>query len=109
MRSVWQYTTEVHDEHTRSVLLRGGSNYGPCPARDPPLPHSVYIFCVYNTPIHPNTYVHTGVLYLNMVYIAPVHAGPWRGGSCRWISNNDGTPKMTARLTPALDRPLCPI
>lgn len=48
VRSVWQYTTEVHDEHTRSVLLRGGSNYG-----------------------------------------------PWRGGSCRWISNNDGTPKMT--------------
>ena len=27
--SRWQYTSEVHDEHTRSVLLRGGSNYGP--------------------------------------------------------------------------------
>lgn len=29
VRSVWQYTTEVHDDHSRSVLLRGGANYGP--------------------------------------------------------------------------------
>jgi len=27
--NVWQYTDEIHDEHTRSVLLRGGSNYRP--------------------------------------------------------------------------------
>jgi len=27
--NVWQYTDEVHDEHTRSVILRGGSNYRP--------------------------------------------------------------------------------
>ena len=26
---VWQYTDEFQDEHTRSVLLRGGSNYRP--------------------------------------------------------------------------------
>jgi formylglycine-generating enzyme required for sulfatase activity len=29
--SVWQYTTEFQDNHTRSVVLRGGSNY--CPWR----------------------------------------------------------------------------
>ena len=44
VRSVWQYTSEFHDAHTRSVLLRGGSNYS-----------------------------------------------PWRGGSCRWITNDDGS------------------
>ena len=27
--NVWQYTDEFQDEHTRSVLLRGGSNYRP--------------------------------------------------------------------------------
>ena len=27
--NVWHYTDEVNDEHTRSVLLRGGSNYRP--------------------------------------------------------------------------------
>ena len=27
--SVWQMTSEFNDEHLRSVLLRGGSNYGP--------------------------------------------------------------------------------
>ena len=27
--NVWQYTDEINDEHTRSVLLRGGSNYRP--------------------------------------------------------------------------------
>mmetsp|Transcript_36020 Transcript_36020/g.113120 ORF Transcript_36020/g.113120 Transcript_36020/m.113120 type:complete len:491 (-) Transcript_36020:434-1906(-) len=27
--NVWQYTDEIADEHTRSVLLRGGSNYRP--------------------------------------------------------------------------------
>lgn len=26
---VWQFTDEFRDEHTRSVLLRGGSNYVP--------------------------------------------------------------------------------
>ena len=46
VRSVWQYTSEFQDIHTRSVILRGGSNYS-----------------------------------------------PWRGAECRWIENNDGTPK----------------
>ena len=27
--SVWQMTSEFNDDHLRSVLLRGGSNYGP--------------------------------------------------------------------------------
>jgi iron(II)-dependent oxidoreductase len=27
--NVWQYTDEVRDEHTRAVILRGGSNYHP--------------------------------------------------------------------------------
>jgi formylglycine-generating enzyme required for sulfatase activity len=27
--NVWQYTDEVNDEHTRSVIVRGGSNYRP--------------------------------------------------------------------------------
>ena len=27
--NVWQYTDEVRDEHTRAVILRGGSNYRP--------------------------------------------------------------------------------
>ena len=27
--NIWQYTDEFQDEHTRSVLLRGGSNYRP--------------------------------------------------------------------------------
>lgn len=27
--SVWQYTDEFRDAHTRSVVLRGGSNYRP--------------------------------------------------------------------------------
>lgn len=27
--NVWQYTDEFHDEHTRSVILRGGSYYQP--------------------------------------------------------------------------------
>jgi len=27
--NVWQYTDEFYDEHTRAVLLRGGSNYRP--------------------------------------------------------------------------------
>lgn len=31
IRSVWQYTTEFQDTHTRAVILRGGSNY--CPWR----------------------------------------------------------------------------
>ena len=44
VRSVWQYTSEFADAHTRSVLLRGGSNYS-----------------------------------------------PYRGASCRWITNNDDT------------------
>eukprot|EP01047_Picozoa_sp_COSAG01_P038876 COSAG01_NODE_3180_length_6453_cov_30.744570_2_plen_545_part_00 len=44
VRSVWQYTSEFHDAHTRSVLLRGGSNYS-----------------------------------------------PYRGSSCRWITNDDGS------------------
>ena len=29
IRSVWQYTSEFEDIHTRSVILRGGSNYHP--------------------------------------------------------------------------------
>jgi iron(II)-dependent oxidoreductase len=29
IRSVWQYTSEFQDIHTRSVILRGGSNYHP--------------------------------------------------------------------------------
>ena len=29
VRSVWQMTSLFEDDHTRSVLLRGGSNYGP--------------------------------------------------------------------------------
>ena len=28
VRSVWQMTSVFEDDHTRSVLLRGGSNYG---------------------------------------------------------------------------------
>ena len=32
VRSVWQYTSEFQDIHTRSVVLRGGSNYGSAPA-----------------------------------------------------------------------------
>ena len=27
--SVWQYTDEFRDDHTRAVILRGGSNYRP--------------------------------------------------------------------------------
>ena len=27
--NVWQYTDEFEDEHTRAVLLRGGSHYWP--------------------------------------------------------------------------------
>jgi len=27
--NVWQYTDEFQDDHTRSVCLRGGSNYRP--------------------------------------------------------------------------------
>merc|ERR1712070_506757 len=27
--NVWQYTDEFQDEHTRAVILRGGSNYRP--------------------------------------------------------------------------------
>lgn len=27
--NVWQYTDEFHDDHTRTVILRGGSNYRP--------------------------------------------------------------------------------
>lgn len=27
--NVWQYTDEFQDEHTRYVILRGGSNYRP--------------------------------------------------------------------------------
>ena len=27
--TVWQYTDEFYDEHTRFVILRGGSNYRP--------------------------------------------------------------------------------
>jgi iron(II)-dependent oxidoreductase len=46
VRSVWQYTSEFQDNHTRAVILRGGSNYG-----------------------------------------------PYRGKECRWIDNDDGTPK----------------
>ena len=49
VRSVWQMTTEFQDAHTRSLILRGGSNYG-----------------------------------------------PWRGKSCRWIENDDGTPRTVA-------------
>ena len=30
VRHVWQYTSEFQDAHTRSVILRGGSSYGPC-------------------------------------------------------------------------------
>lgn len=29
VRSVWQYTSEFQDEHTRAVIVRGGSNYVP--------------------------------------------------------------------------------
>lgn len=29
VRHVWQYTSEFNDAHTRSVILRGGSSYGP--------------------------------------------------------------------------------
>ena len=46
VRSVWQYTSEFQDIHTRSVILRGGSNYS-----------------------------------------------PYRGRECRWIENDDGTPR----------------
>lgn len=31
--TVWQYTDEFHDEHTRAVILRGGSNYRPAGSR----------------------------------------------------------------------------
>merc|ERR1711977_656992 len=31
--NVWQYTTEFQDAHTRSVILRGGSNYRPLGSR----------------------------------------------------------------------------
>merc|ERR1712178_78289 len=27
--NVWQYTDEFQDDHTRAVILRGGSNYRP--------------------------------------------------------------------------------
>ena len=27
--AVWQFTSEFQDNHTRAVILRGGSNYGP--------------------------------------------------------------------------------
>ena len=50
VRSVWQFTTSFEDEHTRSVILRGGANYN-----------------------------------------------PWRGAECRWIENNDGTPRTSAQ------------
>jgi formylglycine-generating enzyme required for sulfatase activity len=46
VRSVWQMTSVFEDSHTRSIILRGGSNYN-----------------------------------------------PWRGKECRWISNDDGTPR----------------
>ena len=46
IRSVWQYTSEFQDIHTRSVIVRGGSNYH-----------------------------------------------PYRGQECRWIENDDGTPR----------------
>jgi len=61
VRSVWQYTSEFQDIHTRSVILRGGSNYG-----------------------------------------------PWRGNECRWIDNNDGTPKTEAPgcFQQAMDTPV---
>ena len=49
VRSVWQMTSIFEDIHTRSMILRGGSNYG-----------------------------------------------PWRGGPCRWIENDDGTPRNVA-------------
>jgi len=49
VRNVWQMTTEFQDDHTRSVILRGGSNYGPS-----------------------------------------------RGSECRWIENDDGTPRTVA-------------
>ena len=49
VRNVWQMTTEFRDAHTRSLILRGGSRYG-----------------------------------------------PWRGKSCRWIENDDGTPRTIA-------------
>merc|ERR1719424_2007328 len=42
-------TSIFEDIHTRSMILRGGSNYG-----------------------------------------------PWRGGACRWIENDDGTPRNVA-------------
>ena len=49
VRSVWQMTSVFEDDHTRAIILRGGSNYG-----------------------------------------------PWRGGECRWIENDDGTPRTVA-------------
>ena len=42
-----RYTSEFQDDHTRAVILRGGSNYN-----------------------------------------------PYRGKECRWIDNDDGTPKL---------------
>jgi formylglycine-generating enzyme required for sulfatase activity len=47
VRSVWQYTDEFQDLHTRAVVVRGGSNYW-----------------------------------------------PWRGTECRWIENDDGSPRV---------------
>jgi len=32
MGNVWQYTTEFNDEHSRAVIIRGGSNYRPAGA-----------------------------------------------------------------------------
>lgn len=62
IRSVWQYTSEFQDIHTRSVILRGGSNYH-----------------------------------------------PYRGQECRWIENDDTTPRNFGPHTPGSDHgtPAC--
>ena len=62
IRSVWQYTSEFQDIHTRSVILRGGSNYH-----------------------------------------------PYRGKECRWIENDDTTPRNFGPHTPGSDHgtPAC--
>lgn len=56
IRSVWQYTSEFQDIHTRSVILRGGSNYH-----------------------------------------------PFRGKECRWIENDDTTPRNFGPHSPGSD------
>eukprot|EP00937_MAST-01D_sp_MAST-1D-sp2_P004636 g4636.t1 len=57
VRSVWQYTTSFEDEHTRSVVLRGGSNYN-----------------------------------------------PWRGAECRWVENDNGTPRTMAQAPACFEK-----